>query len=53
MSRPDMGWREIARTLIGEGFENVPNHATLCRLCTKAYPDLPRGEPGWGRHSTF
>jgi DNA invertase Pin-like site-specific DNA recombinase len=50
---PDRGWRYVVGMLEAGGFANVPNHATLCRLCTKAYPDLPRGEPGWGRHSTF
>lgn len=35
-------WREIAGQLGADGFVNVPNHATLGRLCTKAYPDLPR-----------
>lgn len=39
-------WRYVADRLAREGFENVPNHATLGRLCTKAYPGLPRVPPG-------
>jgi DNA invertase Pin-like site-specific DNA recombinase len=37
------GWRVIARSMRLRGFANVPHGMTLGRLCTKRFPDLPRG----------
>jgi DNA invertase Pin-like site-specific DNA recombinase len=51
LGEPPATWRYVARQLAKEGFANVPNFATLARLCTKTYPDTPRGTPGWVRSS--
>lgn len=40
-------WRQVCRELEAEGVQNLPDQATLARACSKAYPDLPRGKPGF------
>lgn len=38
-------WRAVAGMLKTDGFQNVPNHATLARLCTKPYAEIGTAPP--------
>lgn len=44
-----MSWRRVRSALEREGLKNLPDAATLARYVQKAYPETPRGAPGWPR----